>query len=116
MFDGLDMHSLRDRYYRSRTSKEAKMTRDGMLNKDLHVYLDERDHRALKEWAAAECRSVSGQAMHIIRQALAERPVGMASFDANAVRERIRHGTGALLQGNKAHRKPLRVRDPQISR
>jgi hypothetical protein len=54
----------------------GEMTREGMLNRDLHVYMSERDHRAIREWAAAECRSVNGQVLHIIRQALAERPVG----------------------------------------
>lgn len=72
------------------------MTRNGMLNKDLHVYLSERDHRDLRAWADAECRSVNGQVLHIVRQALASRGVEVSESHDNLV-ERIRHATRSGL-------------------
>jgi len=71
------------------------MTREGMLNKDMHVYLSERDHRELKAWAAAEDRSVNGQVGHIIKQALASRTVEVPS-SAELI-ERIKNATRSGL-------------------
>jgi hypothetical protein len=69
------------------------VTREGILNKQVHVYLDERDHRDLKAWAAAECRSVNRQVVHIVREALASRSVEMSSLTQEQLVEKIKNAT-----------------------
>lgn len=69
------------------------MTRTDMLNKEMHIYLSESDHRALKAWAGAECRSVNGQVLHIVRQAIASRSVEMSSLTQGQLVEKIKNAT-----------------------
>ena len=60
---------------------------------ETHVYMTPNDRAALEEWAREECRSVNGQILHIIREALASRAQSIVTLSPRSPTERVRDAT-----------------------
>jgi hypothetical protein len=60
---------------------------------EAHVYMTPDDRAALEEWARDECRSINGQILHIIREALASRRQSIVTLSPVLSADRVRDAT-----------------------
>jgi hypothetical protein len=60
---------------------------------EAHVYMAAEDRAGLEDWAKDECRSVNGQILHIIREALASRRQSIVTLSPASTTDRVRDAT-----------------------